>query len=64
MTESDKAKVIRRLKGEGYGRYTFKLELCGYGDNPDEAWMSAVIGFSMEPGEFPEDYDFEEEDEG
>jgi len=63
MTESDKAKVIRRLKGHEYGRYIFKLELSGYGHNPDEAWENAVEGFGMEPGEFPEDYDFEEEEE-
>ena len=63
MTESDKNKVVRRLEGKEYGRYEFKVTLAGYGKSPEEAWNEAVEGFYTDSGEYPEDYDFEEEDE-
>ena len=63
MAETDKDKVVRRLTSKNFGRYIFPLKLSGMGHTPEEAWENAVEGFYDEPGEFPEDYDFEEEDE-
>lgn len=37
--------------------YLFRIELSGYGDNPDEGWNDACKGFSMDPGSTPEEYD-------
>lgn len=62
-TESDKRKVVNRLEDKTYGRYIFPITLSGYGKTPDEAWEESIDGFSQEPGEYPEDYNFEEEDE-
>ena len=61
--ENDKQKVVNRLIGYKYGRYIFPISLSGYGKNPNEAWENATIGFQEEPGDCPEDYEFEEEDE-
>jgi len=44
-------------------RYLFKLELLGNGGNISEAWDSAIEGFKQEPGEPPEDYETEEDED-
>jgi len=43
-------------------RYTFNLDICGEGNNVQEAWEDAVLAFSLEPGD-PEDVEYEIEDE-
>lgn len=30
--------------------YTFKVEIGGYGDTPEDAWDDAVAGFILDPG--------------
>ncbi|MBI2836120.1 MAG: hypothetical protein HYX85_00300 [Chloroflexi bacterium] len=42
-------------------RYAFKVELIGYGEQPEDAWDDAVEGFAQEPGDYPpEEYIVEE----
>lgn len=63
MTETSKDKIERRLTGKCFGRYIFNIQLSGIGDTPLEAWEEAVDGFCNEPGNHPDEYDFEKEDE-
>ncbi len=41
-------------------RFIFKVELCGIGENPDEAWGNAVEAFSLDPGPPPDEWREEE----
>jgi hypothetical protein len=43
--------------------YEFKVTLAGSGDNPDEAWLDAVEGFTQDPGPTPEPEDIQEIEE-
>lgn len=45
-----------------YGRYLFKVELSGFGNNPSQAWDDAVEGFMQDAGPTPEEYEYEEEE--
>jgi len=46
-----------------YGRYEFTITIAANGYDPEEAWNEAVDAFMQDPGSYPEDYKFEEEDE-
>ena len=43
--------------------YIFTLELAAMGDTPEDAWEEAVGHFIAEPGEYPEDFRTEDEEE-
>jgi hypothetical protein len=35
--------------------YIFDVQLQGSGETEEKAWMDAVLNFSLEPGDMPED---------
>jgi len=47
----------------GYGYYYFKLRMAGLGKDIAEAWEDAISGFTDDPGDIPDEYEFEPEDE-
>jgi len=47
----------------GYGYYYFKLTMAGLGKDIGDAWNDAIEGFVDDPGDVPEEYEFEPEEE-
>lgn len=41
-------------------KYTFKIELTGFGDNADQAWEDATMCTMLEDDPTPDEYEMEE----
>jgi hypothetical protein len=43
----------------GHGFYTFTITIGAWGKNADSAWNDAVESFSFDPGNAPDSFEFE-----
>ena len=49
--------------GEEMSTWHFLIVLAGSGETPEEGWLDACEGFSMESGAMPDEYSMVEEDD-